>query len=346
MRKRSHLHSMPIFQPLDASAKARHGASLILLAIMMTLWGITPALGQTPAHPWRDNLSRDDVIKALGEPQGDVGSSAAERMIYKGGLLIVLSNNLVTEIDGEVPEALRPAGMAAPAAPVATVKPTAPVPAPASASVAAKATVVAPASTTPASMVAPYAGQSTSDQESEKIINDFSTTSIVPQGTPLSGVITKALGPGSAGGAGTVSLLAQASAAGASGTSPAAEPSPWVRTDTLQGFLAGLLLKTVLMTFVLKGAFHWKDFPILWRESVLVAIGVSLCNQFLAWVFSLNDFGKIAAMVQADQIIAGAVLLVLIMNFTQAKQFPTAAAIMITAMSANIALGYAQVLFF
>ena len=346
MRKRSHLHSMPTFQPLGASAKARHWARLMLLAMMMTLWGMAPASGQTPAHPWRDNLTRDDIVKALGEPQGDVGSSAAERMIYKGGLLIVLSNNLVTEIDGDVPEALRPAGVAASAAPAPTVLPAAkPVAAAASASVAAKATVAVAASTTPASMVAPYAGQSTSDQESEKIISDFSTTSIVPQGTPLSGVITKALGPGSAGGAGTASLLAQATAAGASGTSPAAELSPWARTDTWQGFLAGLLLKTVLMTFVLKGAFHWKDFPILWREATLVAVGVSLCNQILAWVFSLNDFGKIAATVQADQIISGAVLLALIMNFTQAKQFPRAAAIMITAMGANIALGYVQVAF-
>jgi len=303
------------------------------------------ASAQTGAHPWRDNLSRDDVIKALGEPQGDVGNNDAERMIYKGGLLIVLTNNQVTEISGVVPESLKPIAVAAPATTAAaTASPAAPAPVAATTRAPAKANSPAATVTAPAPAAAPAAAQSTNDQESEKIINDFSTTSIVPQGTSLSGVITKALGPTNQGGAGTAAGAPKGLEKLMGGTTTADNPSPWSRPDTWQGFLAGWLLKTVLMTLVLKGAFHWKDFPILWREAAFVALGVSLCNQGLAWAFASNDFGKIAGMVQADQIVAGAVLLVLIMKFTAAKQFPTAAAIMISAMTANIALGYAQAL--
>jgi len=296
------------------------------------------AFAQSSPPAWRDHLTRQDVINALGEPLGDIQNGATERMVYKNGLLIVLNNSLVTSIEGQVPDALKTPAAApaatvasAPAASAATSAPTpvaqpAPTVTPASTSAAASSTTSSPA----AEPAADTGAQG--DKDSEKIINDFSSTSIVPQGTTYSAAIAKALGPGQNG------MLDAAGSANAG--------SPWKDASTWQGFLAGWLLKTILMTAVLKGTFAYKDFPVLWREAAFVAAGVSFCNQALAWLFSLNDFGKIASMVQADQLVAGAVLLTLIMNFTAAKQFSTAAAIMMTAMAANIAMGYAQLFFF
>jgi len=123
-------------------------------------------------------------------------------------------------------------------------------------------------------------------------------------------------------------------------------PSPWKQPDTIQGFVAGLILRTIIMTLVLKGAFMYKDFPVIWREVVVVAAGVALCNQVMAYIFTLNDLLKMMAMVQPDQILTGIVLLALIMNFTPAKRLPTAIGIMMATMSANIALSYAMEIFF
>ena len=61
------------------------------------------------------------------------------------------------------------------------------------------------------------------------------------------------------------------------GNSPEPE-SPWTQANTIQGFLAGLLLRTAVMTLVLKGAFMYKDFPIIWREVVVVAAGVAFTD--------------------------------------------------------------------
>jgi hypothetical protein len=305
------------------------------------------AHAQSGAHLWRDHLNRQDVITALGEPNSDAGVGNNEMLMYKGGLVIQLQNGEVTDISGAIPEALKPASAvpsAAPAAPAATAESVAAV---TTSSIPTKP--VAPA---PAPAAASASGTATDEQVSEKIISDFSTKSLVLPGTPLSGVIAKAFGTGDAGMAtpadssGTASMIPKSLAALAGGTGATADASsPWSQPNTLQGFFAGLLIKAVAMTFVLKGVFAYKDFPILWREAALVAAGVSLCNETLAWLFSLNDFGRIAGMVQADQIVAGAVLMGLITTFTAAKSFPTAAGITITAMSANIALSYAQLFF-
>jgi hypothetical protein len=313
------------------------------------------ALAQTNPT-WRDNLSRDDVVKALGEPQGDLQNGGGERMIYPNGLLIVLSNNVVTEIDGAVPEALKPvAVVAAPAVaraatPAASVAADASTPAPAFSTTPKPVAPAAMAATVAGAGVAGATGTGTSpagEQESEKIINDFSTNSIVLPGTPLSGVITKALGPKEQGGAGVQGAgtdMTKKLAAMVGGAADAG--SPWADAGKWQGFLAGLVLKALAMTLVLKAAFAYKDFPLLWQEAALVAFGTALCDQVMSFLFSLNDFGKIAAMVQADQIIAGMVLLALIMKFTGAKSFPTAAGIMVAAIGANTALQMAQAFLF
>lgn len=336
----------------------RIGRYLGLSAIFVLLAGKVHA--QTSGQAWRDHLTSQEVISALGEPEGDTRNGATERMLFKGNLLIVLTNNEVTSIEGTVPDALKP--VAAPP-PVAAVTPA---PAPATPATTTSPAPAPPAASTPVPTPTPTASTSTTsstptassastdtytgsqnDQDSEKVINDFSTTSIVPQGTTMSATLAKAFGPGADGagdGVGTAGL--PKGLAALAGSTPAATGSPWSTEGTWQWFVAGLLIKTVIMTLVLKGAFAYKEFPVLWREAGLVAAGVSLCNQVLAWLFSMNDFGKIASMVQADQIVAGAVLLALIMHFTEAKSFPTAAGIMMKAMVANIAVGYAQMFFF
>jgi hypothetical protein len=221
---------------------------------------------------------------------------------------------------------------------------------------------VATPAPTPAPAAASASGTTiTDEQASEKIINDFSTKSLVLPGTPLSGVIAKAFGTGDAatgmGEAGTGGGAPGEAAAAATDptamlaqsltglTGGASDASPWTQPNTIQGFLAGLLIKAVAMTFVLKGAFAWKEFPVLWQEAAAVAVGVSFCDQIFIWLFSLNDFGRIAAMVQADQLVAGAVLLGLIMKFTEAKSFPTAVGIMLVSITANTALQFAQMFF-
>jgi hypothetical protein len=308
------------------------------------------AHAQTAAHAWRDHLTRQDVITALGEPNSDGAVGNNELLMYKGGLVIQIQNGEVSDISGAVPQALKPvAVVAAPASSAATTAPAAadssvnlaaqpasPAPAPVSAS--------APASPPAAANATSAAPASSDDQNSEKLIGDLSSPSIIPQGTTMSGVLAKALGPGQGG-----------EEAGTSPGSPAIpsgleklvgggsdDGSPWSRPDNLEGFLAGLVLKTVVMTLVLKGVFAYKDFPLIWMDAVLVAAGTSLCNEILAWLFTLNDFGKIAAMVQADQLVAGAVLLGLITTCTEAKSFPTAAGIMVVAITVNTALQFAQ----
>ncbi|HTB62308.1 MAG TPA: hypothetical protein VK737_01865, partial [Opitutales bacterium] len=305
---------------------------------------------------WRDGLSRDDVVKALGEPQGDLQNSGGERMIYPNGLLIVLENNVVTEIDGAVPEALKPvAVVAAPvvvrvAAPAASVPADASTPAPAFSTTPKPVAPAATATTVAGAGVAGATGTGVSpagEQESEKIINDFSTNSIVLPGTPLSGVITKALGPkeqAAVAAAGSGTDMANKLTAMLGGSADAG--SPWADAGKWQGFLAGLVLKGLAMTLVLKAAFAYKDFPLLWPEAALVAYGTALCDQVMSFLFSFNDWGKIAQTVQADQIIAGMVLLALIMKFTGAKSFPTAAGIMVVAIGANTALQMAQAFLF
>ena len=295
------------------------------------------------AHAWRDHLTRKDVVTALGEPNSDAAGGNNEIMSYGGGVVIQLQDGVVTDVSGTVPNALKTPGArtttAAGGASGATVVTAVPAGTDNSTPSAAATTDAS----APTAVEASPAATNPTDQDSEKIISDFSTKSIVIPGTPLSGVITKALGPGEDGGAGNVSLLPKnlpdgsAAALGAS--------SNWAQPNNFKGFLIGLLIKSLVMTVVLKCVFAYKDFPLLWRDAALVAAGVALSNQILAYMFSMSDFGKIAALVQADQFVAGFVLLTLITTFTAAKSFPTAAGITITAMIANTALSYAQYFF-
>lgn len=329
-----------------------------LLAVV-GLFFLHGAWAQT-AHPqanpaWRPGLTRQDVITELGDPEGDLVNGATERMIYKGGMIATFTNGQLTGIEGMVPAALQPKPEPPPTPPAP--KATAPAamaasqttPLAESGKVTASAPTPSTAVSAPTSAPAPSASPAMSqgDLDSEKIINDFSTTSIIPQGTTMSGVIAKALGPGpdGSGEASAGTGLPKGLAALVGSAAADTNKSPWATEGTWEWFVLGLVLKTLIMTGVLKGTFAYKEFPVLWREAAVVAFGVSVCNQGLAALFLLNDFGKIAAMVQADQLVAGAVLLGLIMNFTAAKQLPTAAGIMISAMTANIAVGYAQLFF-
>jgi hypothetical protein len=123
--------------------------------------------------------------------------------------------------------------------------------------------------------------------------------------------------------------------------------SPWSRANTPEGFVAGLALKIVLMIAVLKGIFVYKEFPITWPEVALLAVGVSVVDELCEWFYVSNDFGAVIGFLQPwpDQMVTGLVLLPLIMKYTAAKQFPTAAGITVTAMSANVALYYAKFIF-
>ncbi len=306
------------------------------------------ARAQTAAHAWRDHLTRQDVITALGEPSSDGAVGNNELLMYKGGLVIQIQNGEVSDISGAVPEALKPVAVVA-AAPVVTAATAAPAAA-ADSSVNTATQSGSPDSMPPAAAppsapaAAAAAAASSDDQNSEKLIGDLSSPSIIPQGTTMSGVLAKALGPGQGGeeagtspGAPAIPSGLEKLVGGGSG-----DGSPWSRPDNIEGFLAGLVLKTVVMTLVLKGVFAYKDFPLIWMDAVLVAAGTSLCNEIMAWLFTLNDFGKIAAMVQADQIVAGMVLLGLITTCTEAKSFPTAAGIMVVAITVNTGLQFAQ----
>ena len=312
----------------------------------------SPAILRAQTHPWRDHLTRADVIAALGDPSSDLKAGGREMMEYKTGQSIVLQNGEVTSFSGTLPDSLKPIVAAPPpaAAAPATPAPTAPAaPAP-SVATAPISAVKSPAPPAPAS--APAASSATNpatpvtgtadDQDNEKVINDFSTKSLIPPDSPMAAAVAKEFGPKGTDGSSPQPSLASL----LPGAAPAAPESPWTQPNTIQGFLAGLLLRTVVMTLVLKGAFMYKEFPVIWREVAVVAAGVALCNQVMAYIFTLNDFLKMLGWIQADQLLTGMVLLTLIMNFTPAKRFPTAAGIMMATMSANIALGYAMQIFF
>jgi hypothetical protein len=304
-----------------------------------------PARLNAQTNPWRDHLTRDEVLAALGEPNSDLRGGGQEMMVYKDGLTINFLNGEVSSITGTVPDSLKPGAAAAPAA--AASAPTAPAKlAPAAATApAAKPVSGSPAMAVSSPSAGPAGPGSTNgdDQDNEKIINDFSTKSLIPPDTPLAGVVAKEFGPQAGASAADTSSIPPSLAK----LLPQATPeSPWTAANTLQGFLAGLLLRTVVMTLVLKGAFAYKEFPVIWREVALVGAGVALCNQLMAYIFTLNDFLKMLGWIQADQLLTGVLLLALIMNCTSAKQLPTAAGIMMATMSANIALGYAMQLFF
>jgi hypothetical protein len=340
----------------------RSFSASLLLAIGL-IFSTASAPAQT--NPWRDHLTRADVIKALGDPDSDLRGGAREMMRYKGGLTIELQNGEVSSIAGTIPESLKPAAsapvpapppMAAPP-PVPAAPPAGPTPAPPPLP-AARPTPAAPptAASPPAGPAAP-AGTMTPDQDNEKIINDFSTHSLIPPDSPMAAAVAKEFGqkvPGAGAGTGDSSTTADSGSLPPSlakmlpggADAKAAPVSPWTQANTIQGFVAGLLLRTILMTLVLKGTFAYKDFPIIWREVVVVAAGVALCNEVMAYIFTLNDFLKMLGWIQADQILTGMVLLTLIMNFTPVKRLPTALGIMMATMSANIALQYAMEIFF
>ena len=341
-KRRPRFLAMPSFPTIGRKITVLARSARCWPAIWLFLFLLAnSAQAQSSAHSWRDHLTRPQVITALGEPTADASVGDTEMMMYKGDLVVKIQHGEVAEIDGTVPDSLKsPEVLAASAAAAAA---TVPPPAPADATADAASKAAPPA---PAPAAASAAATNSDEQVSEKLINDFSTTSIVPPGTSLSGVITKALGPGDYSAAGTSPVGPQGLAALAAGTDSTANGlALFSQPNNIRGFLAGLLLKTILMTLVLKGAFAYKDFPLLWRDAAMVAIGTALCDEILLWLFSLNDFGKIAGIVQADQIVAGMVLMALITTFTAAKEIPTVFGIMAVAIGANTALQFAQVFF-
>jgi hypothetical protein len=313
----------------------------------LVLFWANPAIAQT--NEWKDNLTRAQVISALGQPLTDAQIGNSETITYVGGLRIQLQRGMVTDISGAaVPASLKPAPAPAPvvvATPAATVAPAPSVLAP-TLPTAAPLASTSPSTASASAPSTPSGGDAAAnDDESAKIINDFSTSTILPKGVSVEDVMKNPkklmMGGDPDAPEATAESSPTANPAAALAAIAAAPPSDWSQPNTLLGFFAGLLIKTVLMTVVLKGVFMYKDFPVLWIEVALVAFGVSLTNQILAFLFTLNSFGEIAKLVQADQLVAAVVLLALIMNFTAAKQLPTAVGITVVAMSANVAIGYA-----
>jgi hypothetical protein len=313
---------------------------LFAAGFMLLLTGALVA--QTPAHAWPKNLTRAQVLAALGEPDASMKSpDGREWLMYKNDLKIELSNGVVTNITGTVPDALKTLPPVAATVAAATA-PAASAPAPVS-PVTVKPAMPAAAASAPAASAAPAASggnavqasenAAPTDQDSEKIISDFSNTGVLPPGFKMPS--------GAPGDTGTLP-----GGIAMPGVDQTVIGSVWSQPNNIAGFLAGLALRTAVMTVVLKLVFAYKDFPVIWQEVALVAFGVSLVNEILAWVFTFGEFGKLAAMLQVDQLFAGFLLLALIMNCTQAKQFPTAAGITVSAMAANIALSYAILFFF
>ena len=90
------------------------------LALMLLAWSAALAAVD---HPWRDNLTRADVVNALGDPVTSVKLGAREILTYPNSVRIELQNGVVTTITGPVPDALKPTA-ATPSAPALTVPAT------------------------------------------------------------------------------------------------------------------------------------------------------------------------------------------------------------------------------
>jgi hypothetical protein len=358
---------------------------------------------------WRDNLTRAQVVAALGWPNSTVQMGTREFLQYGGGVRIELRDGIVTDIEGPVPAALR-AGAAAPsAAPVAvtsganTVAPagvaagtvtTGNVPAAAPVvPTASTATVTVtegtggagspapvaaptllPVAPTPVATapVAPVTTAPVPGTTGHAVAVVMAPTTVVAGGGTSGGVTpTKVLPsavasaaaakPGTStgsGGAGAAkedadtAMVDEAAnptlppeaaqllqAAGMNGTvdvpgmgkvtmgPPPPKQNPWV------AFAIGLGTSTLFMSVVLKVAFMRKDFPVIWRDVVWVSFVTALLYQGMYSLLSGNTYYDIIHMLQGDWMVVGALLLWMIVTFTEAKNFATAAKITVAAVS-------------
>jgi hypothetical protein len=324
-------------------------------------------------NPWRDNLTKDQVEQVMGLPKSTVQMGAREFLDYDGGVRIELRNGVVDDIEGPVPAGLRtgaavvPASVAPTAAPasgssaVVTVTsgtgaaPAAPVVAPvaATATVAA-APVAAPvgassagtssapvgggggvaggvkpvASAAPVAAAAPASGGSggggaavAKGDADGALVNEAENPTLPPEAAHLlqsAGI--QGNGSVEVPGMGKVDLGALTGGA-------APKQNAWV------AFAIGLGTSTLFLSVVLKVAFMKKDFPVIWRDVVLVAFVTALFYQGMYSLLEGNSFYDIFHMLQGDWMFAGALMLWLIVTFTEAKNFATAAKITVASVS-------------
>jgi hypothetical protein len=320
-------------------------------------------------NPWRDNLTRDDVITALGEPKSSMEMGSKAVLEYDGGVMITFQNGVVTNIVGTVPAALRAGAVS----PVAATAPTASVSAPVTAAASGNAPVATPGP------VVSTAGSATSADGSVTVLggnvtvvgpggNGVATGSgsavtvvpaapVAPTGAGTSSTAAKTGGGGMAAAASDDAMINDAAnptlppeaarmlqQAGITGnvTVPgmgkiemgAEEPkqNPWVQFAIMLG------ATTVFLSVVLKVAFMRKDFPVIWRDVVLVAFVTALFYQGQYALLNGNAFYDIIHMLQGDWMVTGALLLWLILTFTEAKQFATAGRITVAAVGVAMVL--------
>jgi hypothetical protein len=322
---------------------------LVAFALAVVLW--STALAQSGTNPWRDNLSRDQVVAALGQPKSTVQMGRREFLNYDNGVRIELQNGVVENISGPIPPALKfgavtasaapapAAGKAAATAPTVTTTPPAPVAVPAVAPVTA--TPVA----TPAPMVVPAAApvkpaassaaggpattaKTEATSSDDAMVSEAANPTLPPEARKLvesAGLPSNVTIPGM----GTLTTA----------TPVVAPQNPWV------GFGVGLVTCTVFLSVVLKVSFMRKDFPVIWRDVILVSFLTALFYQTMDSLLQGNAFFDIAHMLQADQVLAGMLLLVLIMKLTEVKQFHTAARITVAAIAVNTALSFVVSIF-
>jgi hypothetical protein len=277
-------------------------------------------------------------------------------MIYDNDLRIELSNGVVSGITGPVPAALQSGAATAPAAPAPAVSPppvAAPGPLPpATAAVpeltpatmrdqsSAFVTIVAnPVATagksTPPPAAAPVAPAPVSANDTDgALVNQVANPTLPP------GSIAKLVGsqiPGIPSIAALPPGLGANPIPGATASGPARSP--------LITFAIGLASSTVFLTVVLKIAFMRKDFPVIWRDLIFVAFVSALFYNALNLAFAGNALFDFLHFLQADQMLVGVLLLVLIIKFTEAKQFHTAAGIAVAAIAVNTVLGIVVTMF-
>jgi len=339
--------------------------------------GLWVAAWAQSGNPWRDNLTRDDVIGALGEPKSSMEMGSKAVLEYDGGVMITLQNGVVTNIAGTVPAALR-AGAASPAA--AARAPTASVSAPVAAASGASAPVVA----TPVPAVSTTSGATSADGSvtvlggNVTVVGANGTASATGSGSAVTVAPAAPVAPAGAGASSTAGKTGGAAMAAAAsddamindaanptlppeaahmlqsagvqmsgnmtipgmgklttGAPPPPPQNPWV------GFAIGLGTSTVFLIGILKLAFVRKEFPVIWRDIIAVAFLTALFYQTMDSLLAGNTFFDIAHFLQADQILAGILMLALIMKMTEVKQFHTAVGITISAMVVNTVVQFA-----
>jgi len=316
-------------------------------ALAVVLW--SAALAQSGTNPWRDNLSRDQVIAALGQPKSTVQMGRREFLNYDNGVRIELQNGVVENISGPIPPALKFGAVTASAAP-ATVSGKAAAPAPmATPSPAAAPPTVAPVAATPATPPAPVAVQTATPVKpaASSAAGGPSVTGKTEAASTDDSMVSEAANPTlppearqlmeSAGLPSNVSIPGMGTLT--TSTPVVAPPNPWV------GFGVGLVTCTIFLSVVLKVSFMRKDFPVIWRDVILVSFLTALFYQTMDSLLQGNAFFDIAHMLQADQVLAGMLLLVLILKLTEVKQFHTAARITVAAIAVNTALSFVVSIF-